>query len=279
MTAFYTLALPLCSATVEGGQPAAAAGAPGQPGQPQGGPQYYKPKEPTGEEVSPLEMPPNATQLEKIRWGSMYPIHYMCRLTMPDCRQEQYRRWYPFTFVISMVWISFYSYIMVWMITVIGEEKWLDASQLSIPRTSELWTRLPSLRFAHCLSHVAQGARWVSPTPSWGWLSSQQAWVFRTRYQVWLWSKRVRCFTHFPRASPAFWFENGFTILNTPCLFLGYGDMAVSNAVGSNVFDILICLGLPWFLQTALIAPGSHVNVYSKGTWVNIPCPSQISRA
>lgn len=45
----------------------------------------------------------------------------------------------------------------------------------------------------------------------------------------------------------------------------GYGDMAVSNAVGSNVFDILICLGLPWFIQTALIKPGSHVNVISKG--------------
>lgn len=26
----------------------------------------------------------------------------------------------------------------------------------------------------------------------------------------------------------------------------GRGDMAVSNAVGSNTFDILICLGLPW---------------------------------
>lgn len=46
--------------------------------------------------------------------------------------------------------------------------------------------------------------------------------------------------------------------------------MAVSNAVGSNVFDILICLGLPWFIQTALIKPGSHVNVYSKGTQFKI---------
>jgi hypothetical protein len=45
----------------------------------------------------------------------------------------------------------------------------------------------------------------------------------------------------------------------------GYGDMAVSNAVGSNVFDILICLGLPWFIQTAIIKPGSHGKVYSKG--------------
>lgn len=47
----------------------------------------------------------------------------------------------------------------------------------------------------------------------------------------------------------------------------GLGDMAVSNAVGSNVFDILVCLGLPWFIQTAMIQPGSHVNVTSRGTY------------
>jgi K+-dependent Na+/Ca+ exchanger-like protein len=32
----------------------------------------------------------------------------------------------------------------------------------------------------------------------------------------------------------------------------GRGDMAVSNAVGSNVFDILICLGLPWLGYTLI---------------------------
>lgn len=41
--------------------------------------------------------------------------------------------------------------------------------------------------------------------------------------------------------------------------------MATSNAIGSNVFDILICLGLPWFLQTAVVSPGSVVRVLSKG--------------
>jgi len=55
-----------------------------------------------------------------------------------------------------------------------------------------------------------------------------------------------------------------------PNLILGYGDMAVSNAIGSNVFDILVCLGLPWFLQTAVFNPGSTVKVYSKGK-KNIP--------
>ena len=41
--------------------------------------------------------------------------------------------------------------------------------------------------------------------------------------------------------------------------------MAVSNSIGSNVFDILVCLGLPWFLETAIVDPGSYVEVRSKG--------------
>lgn len=45
----------------------------------------------------------------------------------------------------------------------------------------------------------------------------------------------------------------------------GLGDMAVSNAIGSNVFDILLCLGLPWFLKTAVVSRGSAVPVYNKG--------------
>ena len=45
----------------------------------------------------------------------------------------------------------------------------------------------------------------------------------------------------------------------------GKGDMAVSNALGSNVFDILICLGLPWFISTAIVNPDEYVKVTSKG--------------
>lgn len=57
----------------------------------------------------------------------------------------------------------------------------------------------------------------------------------------------------------------------------GLGDMAVSNAVGSNVFDILVCLGLPWFIQTAMIQPGSHVNVTSRGKIVRFPLYESLS--
>lgn len=38
------------------------------------------------------------------------------------------------------------------------------------------------------------------------------------------------------------------------------GDMAVSNSIGSNVFDILIGLGLPWALQTLAVDYGSYVS-------------------
>ncbi|XP_012141576.2 putative sodium/potassium/calcium exchanger CG1090 isoform X1 [Megachile rotundata] len=161
-------------------------------------PEYYKAKEPDPNEASPLERPVDATQWTLFTWGLVYPIHFLCRATMPDCRQEKFRNWYPFTFCVSMVWISFYSYIMVWMITIIG-------STLGIPDT------------VMGLTFVAAG---VSVPDA---LSS-------------------------------------LAVIKE-----GLGDMAVSNAVGSNVFDILVCLGLPWFIQTAMIQPGSHVNVTSRG--------------
>jgi len=43
----------------------------------------------------------------------------------------------------------------------------------------------------------------------------------------------------------------------------GRGDMAVANAVGSNIFDILICLGLPWLLT--LLFVGKEVHVGTEG--------------
>ncbi|KAG1941905.1 sodium/potassium/calcium exchanger [Pimephales promelas] len=41
----------------------------------------------------------------------------------------------------------------------------------------------------------------------------------------------------------------------------GLGDMAVSNTIGSNVFDILVGLGVPWALQTMAVNYGSVVSL------------------
>lgn len=47
----------------------------------------------------------------------------------------------------------------------------------------------------------------------------------------------------------------------------GRGDMAVANAVGSNVFDILVGLGLPWLLL--LIVQGGTIDVGTAGLFTS----------
>jgi Ca2+/Na+ antiporter len=100
--------------------------------------------------------------------------------------------------ILAILWISMYSYLMVWMITVIG-------FTLGIPDT------------VMGLTFIAAGVS-------------------------------------VPDAL------SGIAVVRE-----GHGDMAVSNALGSNVFDILICLGLPWFISSAIVNPDEYVKVTSKG--------------
>lgn len=56
--------------------------------------------------------------------------------------------------------------------------------------------------------------------------------------------------------------------LTISSLFSGYGSMGISNSIGSNTFDILLCLGLPWFIKAAFspIEKGHHwVGINSAG--------------
>ena len=43
----------------------------------------------------------------------------------------------------------------------------------------------------------------------------------------------------------------------------GNGDMAVANVVRSNLFDILLCLGLPWLVKTTTVDFGGYILVAS----------------
>lgn len=74
---------------------------------------------PQDEDVSPWTMPVGVG--ERISWIVKLPLVAIHHFTTPDCRRERFRRWYLVTFIMSMLWIAAYSYIMVWMITVIGE--------------------------------------------------------------------------------------------------------------------------------------------------------------
>ena len=51
-----------------------------------------------------------------------------------------------------------------------------------------------------------------------------------------------------------------------PPLYAGYGDMAVSNALGSNVFDIFMCLGIPWAMSCVVI-DREPITIYSGGLY------------
>lgn len=182
-------------------------------------------------------------------WVVVYPIHWFCMKTMPDCRTDKYRNWYPFTFVVSMIWISFYSYFMVWMITIIGCNYKYEMNYLLQLLTFRIYSwnsRYGNGTYfcccgcfsSRCFIKYSRNERRVSnkalPVP----LCLCESW--RRSFGL----NQILIY-YFPR----------------------YGDMAVSNAVGSNVFDILICLGLPWFLKTAIAKPGSTVRVISKGKY------------
>ncbi|KAG8200042.1 hypothetical protein JTE90_001900 [Oedothorax gibbosus] len=149
------------------------------------------------EEESSVFQPPKG-KWRRILWATSLPFLICCYLTIPDCRKEKWGKLFFLTFLSSCVWIGICSYILVWMITIIG-------FTLNIKDT------IMGLTF------LAVGAS-------------------------------------IPDA-----------ISSLIVAREGLGDMAVSNAVGSNVFDILICLGLPWFLKTTIVEPGSTVSVGSRG--------------
>lgn len=115
-----------------------------------------------------------------------FPWRFAFRLTIIDCSAEKRNKWWPATFVLSIIWISGISYIMV-------EAARISGCLLGIPAA------------AMGLTVLAAG-------------------------------------TSVPDA-----------LASISVARDGAGDMAVSNAIGSNVFDILLGLGVPWFLGDLIL--------------------------
>ncbi len=64
---------------------------------------------------------PPINQRERITWAICLPLKVASHYTMPNCRLDKWKNWFLASFFISMLWISIFSYIMVWMITIIGK--------------------------------------------------------------------------------------------------------------------------------------------------------------
>ncbi|XP_065288499.1 sodium/potassium/calcium exchanger 5-like isoform X2 [Dermacentor albipictus] len=133
---------------------------------------------------------PDEGSVSQILWVLFWPARFLLHFTVPDCRRPSIRRWFPLTFVLSVVWIGAVSYVTVWMVTIIG-------FTLGIPDSVAGITLL------------AAG-------------------------------------TSIPEV-----FSSVIVARN------GLGNMAICNLLGSNIFDVLFCLGVPWFFK-ALFASSSH---------------------
>lgn len=140
------------------------------------------------------------TLLARSFWIAMLPMRFLFYVTVPDCRKPwgHWRKTYPLTFVLSIIWIVGLSYVMVWMVAITGDA-------LEIPDTVMGLTLLAAgTSVPDCLASL---------------------FVARD----------------------------------------GYGDMAISNSIGSNVFDVLVCLGIPWLVRTAAFNDGEPIKISSDG--------------
>ncbi|CAI5792888.1 sodium potassium calcium exchanger 5 [Podarcis lilfordi] len=145
--------------------------------------------------------------LKRVLWVLSLPVIALLYLTTPDCRRQFWKNWFMLTFFMSAVWISAFTYVLVWMVTIVGET-------LHIPDT------------VMGLTLLAAG-------------------------------------TSIPD-----------TVASVLVARKGRGDMAMSNIVGSNVFDLL-CLGLPWFIRTAFVDTSAPAEVNSSGltyTAISLVC-------
>lgn len=134
------------------------------------------------EEVQPICSPPGGW-LMNLWWIISVPVSALLSVSIPDCRV--YRKCYPLTFLMCVVWIGICSYMVSWMMTVFG--------------------------YTFHINDAVMGVTFLAIGGS------------------------------IPEASSA--------VVNARN---GVGSMTVSNALGANTLDILICLGGPWLIKTLL---------------------------
>ncbi|XP_034096420.1 sodium/potassium/calcium exchanger 3-like [Gymnodraco acuticeps] len=145
---------------------------------------------------SPVRIP--GTWCGRVKWLIKWPLGLLLYCTVPNCIRPRWHRWFMVTFLASTLWIAIFSYLMVWMVTIISYT-------LDIPD------------YIMGITFLAAG----TSVPD--------------------------CMASLIVARQ------------------GMGDMAVSNSIGSNIFDILLGLGFPWALRTLVVEHGSSVYINNKG--------------
>lgn len=148
---------------------------------------------------SPFKIPDGV--FPKIAWVLGMPVCLLFYITIPPCCKQRWSEWFLVTFLMSVLWMGTLSYILVWMVVIMG-------GTFNIP-------------------DCVMGMTFLAAGSS---IPDVMASVIVARQ--------------------------------------GQGDMALSNAIGSNVFDFL-CLGVPWLMKSTILNPGSSVTIYSQSIIVS----------
>ncbi|KAL8613431.1 hypothetical protein ACOMHN_057151 [Nucella lapillus] len=139
---------------------------------------------------------------KRITYVILAPIIILLWITMPDVRRPGKKKWFPVTFIVSILWIAVYSYLMVWWANQTGETIGIPDEVMGLTILAA-GTSIPDL-----ITSVIVAKK-------------------------------------------------------------GFGDMAVSSSVGSNIFDITVGLPIPWILYGA-VNKGDPYVVNSKGLMCSI---------
>lgn len=67
-----------------------------------------------------LRYPKDKSCFAQFTWLIIWPIHLLFRIAIPDCKKPKHNKIFPLTFVMCIVWIGSLSYVVAWMITIIG---------------------------------------------------------------------------------------------------------------------------------------------------------------
>nr|CAD7586816.1 unnamed protein product [Timema genevievae] len=91
-----------------------------------------KDDEDEGEIMSLWEWPSEESSGKKFWWVFIWPISFLLKITIPDCRSERWKNYYLLTFTMCILWIGSTSYTVAWMITVIGDTLGIPDSVVGI---------------------------------------------------------------------------------------------------------------------------------------------------
>mmetsp|Transcript_13809 Transcript_13809/g.19172 ORF Transcript_13809/g.19172 Transcript_13809/m.19172 type:complete len:533 (-) Transcript_13809:960-2558(-) len=69
----------------------------------------------------PMDLEWPSTLPKKISYVLLAPLTFLLYYTIPDVRREGYDKYFIVTFILSILYIGFFSYFMVWWVTLVGD--------------------------------------------------------------------------------------------------------------------------------------------------------------